>query len=135
MVRRVDEGLGLLLELPAGEGGAPLTPGYAHISNLADNKVEEVGKVGGWGGILWHFVEEAIRASRGCLGRVPDRDSISAREVGKVRGGLGVGGWAGLAVATPLQPGRQRGGGGRQGEGVPSGKGVAATCMAAVPSR
>lgn len=50
VVRRVDHGLGLLLELPAGEGGAPLTPGYAHVSNLADDKVEEVGKVGRAGG-------------------------------------------------------------------------------------
>ncbi len=46
-MRRVDEGLGLLLELPAGEGAVPLTPGYAHISNLADDMVEEVGKVRG----------------------------------------------------------------------------------------
>ncbi|KAL4451480.1 hypothetical protein ABPG75_007142 [Micractinium tetrahymenae] len=44
VVRRVDEGLGLLLELPAGEDALPLTPGYTHISNLADDKVEEVGK-------------------------------------------------------------------------------------------
>ena len=44
-VRRVDEGLGLLLELPP-HGGAPaLTPGFAHISNLSEDKVEELGKV------------------------------------------------------------------------------------------
>ena len=40
VVRRVDEGLGLLCELPAeGQGALPLAPGYAHISNLADSKV------------------------------------------------------------------------------------------------
>ncbi|PRW20900.1 RRP5-like protein [Chlorella sorokiniana] len=40
VVRRVDEGLGLLCELPA--EGLPLAPGYAHISNLADSKVEDL---------------------------------------------------------------------------------------------
>ena len=47
VVRRVDEGLGLLCELPAEGGGAlPLAPGYAHISNLADAKVEDLSQVG-----------------------------------------------------------------------------------------
>lgn len=51
MVRRVDEGLGLLCELPLPEGGGgggaplPLTPGFAHISNLADEQVEDLSKV------------------------------------------------------------------------------------------
>lgn len=48
MVRRVDNGLGLLCELPAeGQGALPLAPGYAHISNLADSKVEDLGQVRG----------------------------------------------------------------------------------------
>ena len=48
VVRRVDEGLGLLCELPAeGQGALPLAPGYAHISNLADSKVEDLSQVGG----------------------------------------------------------------------------------------
>lgn len=46
VVRRVDEGLGLLLELPAeAPATTPLTPGYAHISNLGEDKVEDIGKV------------------------------------------------------------------------------------------
>lgn len=54
-MRRVDPGLGLLCELPAGEagqagGGLPLTPGYAHISNLSDEQVEDLAKVGVGGG-------------------------------------------------------------------------------------
>eukprot|EP00887_Chlorella_sp_A99_P001742 scaffold19.g1742.t1 len=42
-VLRVDPGLGLLCTLPPpAEGGPPLAPGFAHISNLADERVEEV---------------------------------------------------------------------------------------------
>jgi hypothetical protein len=44
----VDEGLGLLLELPPeGPGGAgvPLTPGYTHVSAVSEDRVEELGKV------------------------------------------------------------------------------------------
>lgn len=44
-MRRVDEGLGLLLELPAPEGAPALAPGYAHISNLADERVPDLGRV------------------------------------------------------------------------------------------
>ncbi|KAL4852689.1 rRNA biogenesis protein RRP5 [Chlorella vulgaris] len=45
VVRRMDEGLGLLLELPAeAPATMPLTPGYAHISNLGEDKVEDIGK-------------------------------------------------------------------------------------------
>ncbi len=47
VVRRVDGALGLLCELPPpAPGGAALTPGYAHISALDDEKVESLDKVG-----------------------------------------------------------------------------------------
>lgn len=45
VVRRVDESLGLLCELPSSPGTAALTPGYAHISSVADDKVELLAKV------------------------------------------------------------------------------------------
>ena len=45
VVKRADEGLGLLCALPAGEGAPPLAPGFAHISALAEAKVEALGKV------------------------------------------------------------------------------------------
>ena len=44
-VRRLDPALGLLCELPAAPGTVPLTPGYAHISNLADTPVKDLAQV------------------------------------------------------------------------------------------
>ena len=45
VVKRVDEGLGLVCALPAGEGALPLAPGFAHVSALTEAKVEALGKV------------------------------------------------------------------------------------------
>ena len=59
VVRRVDQGLGLLCELPTEgpQGGLPLAPGYAHISNLADSKVEDLCQVGGAHRLWWGVLE------------------------------------------------------------------------------
>lgn len=75
VVRRVDPGLGLMLELPAaaaGEGGEgaaapglPLTPGYAHISAVADKKVDDLTQVGGAGArCLWPCGPALLSAPR-----------------------------------------------------------------------
>jgi hypothetical protein len=73
-VRRVDPGLGLLCELPAGEagqagGGLPLTPGYAHISNLSDEQVDDLAKVGSGGGTAGTAVVPRGTAAACCCQR------------------------------------------------------------------
>lgn len=56
-IKRVDSELGLLCELPAPGGSGSLTPGYAHISAIADEKVETLDKVGiSHGNKLWELV-------------------------------------------------------------------------------
>lgn len=44
-VRRVDPGLGVLLELPGGAGKGQPAAGFAHVSNLTDGRLEKVEKV------------------------------------------------------------------------------------------
>ena len=44
-VQRVDPGLGVLLELPAGTGHGSPAAGFAHISNLSDERLDRVEKV------------------------------------------------------------------------------------------
>eukprot|EP00890_Picochlorum_soloecismus_P005949 jgi/Picsp_1/6355/NSC_03704-R1_protein rrp5 homolog len=43
IVKRVDPGLGVLFNLPDDKEQEHFIPGYAHISNLADTKVEDIG--------------------------------------------------------------------------------------------
>lgn len=43
MVKRVDDSLGLVLSLPTAEGAA--LPAFAHISALADARIDKIGKV------------------------------------------------------------------------------------------
>lgn len=53
-VLRLDPGLGLLCTLPAlAPDAPPLAHGFAHISNVDDERVE-LDKVGGWGWVWAH---------------------------------------------------------------------------------
>lgn len=45
-VRRVEPGFGVLLELPGGVGKGQPSAGFAHVSNLTDDRLEKVEKVG-----------------------------------------------------------------------------------------
>lgn len=45
-VRRVEPGFGVLLELPGGAGKGQPSAGFAHVSNLTDDRLEKVEKVG-----------------------------------------------------------------------------------------
>ena len=42
MVKRIDEGLGLVLELPS---EPTVSPGFMHISNIADTKIDKLQQV------------------------------------------------------------------------------------------
>ena len=42
VVMRIDEGLGLVLEVPTEPA---VSPGFVHISNVADSKTEQLQKV------------------------------------------------------------------------------------------
>lgn len=44
IIRRVDPALGLLVELPSSVPGRPSFGGYAHISNVSDEKIDKVEK-------------------------------------------------------------------------------------------
>ena len=43
VVKRIDEGLGLILEVPSEPA---VTPGFVHISNVGDTKVDKLQQVG-----------------------------------------------------------------------------------------
>ncbi len=43
VVKRIDEGLGLILEVPSEPA---VTPGFVHISNVGDTKVNKLQQVG-----------------------------------------------------------------------------------------
>lgn len=42
VVKRIDEGLGLVLEVPS---EPTVSPGFVHISNIADTKVDKLQQV------------------------------------------------------------------------------------------
>lgn len=43
VVKRIDEGLGLILEVPLEPA---VTPGFVHISNVGDTKIDKLQQVG-----------------------------------------------------------------------------------------
>ena len=44
-VRRIDAGFGVLLGLPGGGGAGVPAAGFAHVSNLSDERLEKIEKV------------------------------------------------------------------------------------------